>query len=118
MPSTTSYQIADGGSITGDLEGDMDVTVLNLDHQPKGPPMSDHTIHTTTVKGLGAPLWSLEAAFRDQGYDIRMSHGYHKSDWTGMYRPPQGHKHGPESFIPMVSRRFLNQRQIRPEFGF
>ena len=102
VPSTTSYQIADGGSITGDLEGDMDVTVLNLDHQPKGPPMSDHTIHTTTVKGLGAPLWSLEAAFRDQGYDIRMSHGYHKSDWTGMYRPPQGHKHGPESFIPMV----------------
>ena len=102
LPSDTSYQIANGKYIQGDLKGDMDITVLNLDHQPKGPKYVDHTIHTTTIKGIGQNLWSLEAAFRDQGYDIRMSHGYKKGDWTGMYRPPEGHKYGPESFIPMV----------------
>ena len=100
--STQSYMTAGKGCIFGDREGELDVTVLNLDHQPHCPPTVDHTFTTTTVKGLGQPLWSLESVFRDQGYDIHLSHGYKKGDYTGMYRPPEGSKYGPESFIPMV----------------
>ena len=59
-------------------------------------------IHTTTIKGLGPSLWSLESSFRDQGYDIHLCHGYRKGDVTGMYRPPEAKEYGPESFIPMV----------------
>ena len=100
VPATTRYQTAGEGTIRGDLKGKMDVTVLNLDHQPKGPPSVDHTLTATTVKGLGPSLWSLEQEFRDNGYDIHLTHGYKKGDYTGMYRPPESGK--PESFIPMV----------------
>ena len=80
-PATTSYQIADGNSIHGDMQGDLDVSVLNLDHQPSCPSHVNHTIHTTTVKDFGpSGLWSLEASFRDEGYDIHMCHGYHEND--------------------------------------
>ena len=88
--STQSYMTAGKGCIFGDREGELDVTVSNLDHQPHCPPTVDHTFTTTTVKGLGQPLWSLESVFRDQGYDIHLSHGYKKGDYTDMYRPPEG----------------------------
>ena len=100
MPATARYQTAGEGTITGDLKGKMDITVLNLDHQPQGPPSVDHTLTATTVKGLGPSLFSLEQEFRDNGYDIHLTHGYRRGDFTGMYRPPESGK--PESFIPMV----------------
>ena len=101
-PSSALYATAGEGHISGDLESDMDVTVLNLDHQPNCPPHVDHTLHTTTVNGLGHNLWSLEAEFRDNGYDMYLRHGYKPGDFTGMYRPPEAKSYGPESFIPMV----------------
>ena len=101
VPSNATYATAGDKSITGDLRGKMDVTILNLGHQPECPPHVDHTITTTTVPGLGESLWSLEAEFRDNGYDIFLRHGYREGDYTGMYRPP-GVNNLPESFIPMV----------------
>ena len=101
-PSRTRYATAGEGSIKGDLVGELDVSVLNLNSQPNCPDYIDHTFTTTTVKGLGPPLFSLEASFRDQGYDVHLCHGYKKNDFTGLYRPPEGRQYGPESFIPMV----------------
>jgi site-specific DNA-cytosine methylase len=100
-PSNVRYATAGDKHITGDVKGKMDVTVLNLDHQPECPPYVDHTINTTTVQGLGENLWSLEGEFRDHHYDIYLRHGYKSGEFTGMYRPP-GVEGLPESFIPMV----------------
>lgn len=101
-PSKQSYQTAGGGSIAGDLEGELDVTILNLDRQPEFSDLTDQTYTTTTVKGLGhSSLFSLDASFRDQGYDIFLRHGYKKGDFTGMHRPA-GTEHGPESYVPFV----------------
>ena len=104
VPATTSYLTAGEGVIEGDRQGKQDVSILNLDHQPQCPPSVDHTRSVTTIKGLGSGLWSLNAEFKDQGYDIHLCHGYNKGDFTGMYRPdtPEARRFGPESFIPMV----------------
>ena len=103
-PATASYQTAGQGSIHGDVTGSMDISVLNLSHHPECPPSVDQTLHVTTVKGLGPSLYSLEAEYRDKGYDIHLSHGYKKGDYTGLYRPntPEAKRYGPESFIPLV----------------
>ena len=102
--ATSQFHTAGEGMISGDLVGLQDISVLNLDHQPNCPESVDHTRTVTTVKGLGPSLWSLETEFRDRGYDIHLTHGYRKGDYTGMYRPdtPEAARFGPESFIPMV----------------
>ena len=94
-------QAEEGAGIRGDLIGDMTITILNLSEQKQCPPSVDHTFSVTTVENLGSPLISLEAFFRDQGYDIHLSHGYQPGDFTGMHRP-SGTKHGEESYIPLV----------------
>jgi hypothetical protein len=99
--ATSEYCTAGDGMIQGDLTGSMDISVLNLDHQPEAPDSVDHTIQTTTVKGLGSNLFSLEDEFERNGYDIYLRHGYKDGDFTGMYRPPEASSFGPESFIPM-----------------
>ena len=68
--SMIRYATAGSGQIVGDVTGLMDVSVLNLNHKPNCPPWVDHTRHVTSIKGLGPGLWSLEAEYRDQGYDI------------------------------------------------
>jgi hypothetical protein len=99
--SKSEYCTAGDEMIQGDLTGSMDISVLNLDHQPEAPISVDHTIQTTTVKGLGSNLFSLEDEFERNGYDIYLRHGYKDGDFTGMYRPPEASSFGPESFIPM-----------------
>ena len=109
-PSGVKYQTAgDGTYIKGEVVGEIDISVLNLSSQPNCGDWVDHTPTLTTIRGIGDSLFSLEAHFRDQGYDIHLSHGYDKNDYTGMYRPPErdqqralGKVYGPESFIPMI----------------
>ena len=111
MPSHKRYSTAgDGTYIEGVVEGEIDISVLNVDSQPKcSSDWANASTTITTVRGLGESLFSLEAWYRDQGYDTHLSHGYHKGDYTGLYRPPErvqqktlGKVFGPESFIPMV----------------
>ena len=100
--SNSAYETAGAGCIRGELEGELEITILNLDRQPDCPDLTDHEITVTTVRGLGhEPLFSLEDEFTRHGYDSHMCHGYKAGDRTGLYRPPEGHAHGPESFIPM-----------------
>ena len=99
-PSVVSYETAGPDPIRGDLEGELEVAFLNVNQDPKMPRITTKTITTTTIKGLEAPLLSLEAMYR-QGYDITMRHGYSREDFTGMHLP-QGTQHGGESMIPMV----------------
>ena len=96
------YDTASATPIIGDLIGDMDITVLNLDNQPDCPSYVDHTIRVTTIEGLGVDegLFSLDAEYRDNGFDVNLTHGYNHEDRTGLYRP-KGTGKGPERFIPM-----------------
>ena len=110
VPAKVRYATAgDGTYIEGVSKGDIDISVLNLSSQPQCSDWVDTTTTITTVKGIGESLFSLEAFFRDQGYDIHLSHGYTEGDYTGLYRPSEkvqiaslGTSYGPESFIPMV----------------
>ena len=102
-PSKSTFSIAGNGSIRGDLEGEIQVSVLNLESQPYCPDIIEHEFTTTTVKDLGhETLVSLDEHFRSLGYDVILSHGYRKGDRTGLYRPPEAHAYGPESYLPLV----------------
>jgi site-specific DNA-cytosine methylase len=103
------YETASEINITTELQGELEVSVLNLDRLANTPDYTSSTITVNTVKGFSSPLWSFEAAFRDQGYDINLTHGYGSSDRSGLYRPNEeaqqetlGKVYGPESFIPIV----------------
>ena len=45
-PSGQRYATAGSGTICGELEGELDVSVLNLSHNPRCPPYVDTTITT------------------------------------------------------------------------
>ena len=64
--------------------------------------MVDQTIQVHTIRDIGTPLYSLDAEYGEEGYDIHLTHGYGKGDFTGLYRPEGVHKGKPESRIPMV----------------
>ena len=70
-PSHTHYAAA-VGYIHGDSTGKLKLSVPNLEGLPGVPDWVDMTITTTTAKGLSSNLWSLEASFEDQGYDVHM----------------------------------------------
>ena len=101
--SKSVFDTAGGRQIRGDLEGEIQVSVLNLESQPHCPMIIEHEFTTTTVKDLGhETLVSLDEHFKKLGYDITLSHGYRKGDRTGLYRPPEAHAYGPESYLPLV----------------
>ena len=87
--SSTQYATAGGSFIYGDQTGELELYVLNTDHNPRADTWTPHTVTVTTVPKMGDKLFSLEAVYRDQGFDVMMSHGYKGLDgYTGMYRPP------------------------------
>ena len=43
---------------------------LNLAQQPQCEEWSDQTIQVHTIKDLGTPLYSLDAEYGEEGYDI------------------------------------------------
>ena len=43
---------------------------------PRADTWTPHTVTVTTVPKMGDKLFSLEAVYRDQGFDVMMSHGY------------------------------------------
>ena len=107
-PSGKSYATAgsdDSGNnqiIKGVVTGKADISVLNLGQQPQCEEWSDQTIQVHTIKDLGTPLYSLDAEYGEEGYDIHLTHGYGEGDFTGLYRPEGVHEGKPESRIPMV----------------
>ena len=112
--SSTQYATAGGSFIYGDQTGELELYVLNTDRNPRADLWTPHTVTVTTVPKMGDKLFSLEAVYRDQGFDVMMSHGYKGLDgYTGMYRPPEsvqkatlGKVFGPERFIPMAYNLF------------
>ena len=107
-PSSKSYATAgsdDSGNnqiIKGVVTGKADISVLNLGQQPQCEEWSDQTIQVHTIKDLGTPLYSLDAEYGEEGYDIHLTHGYGEGDFTGLCRPEGVHEGKPESRIPMV----------------
>ena len=88
--------------IMGVATGKADISVLNLGQQPQCEDWSEQTIQVHTVKDLGTPLYSLDAEYGEEGYDIHLTHGYGEGDFTGLCRPEGVHEGKTESRIPMV----------------
>ena len=53
-----------------------------------------------TIKDIGTPLYSLDAEYGEEGYDIHLTHGYGKGDFTGLYHPEGVHEGRPD--MPLV----------------
>ena len=89
----------------GVVTGKADISALNLGQQPQCGEWSGPTIQVHTIKGLGTPLYSLNAKYSEEGYDTHLTHSYGEGGFTGLYYPEGVHKGKPESHMPMVYNR-------------